>query len=267
MNLWTNESLSDALGITMRDHNYYSANRIEFNSSQVQIGDLFIALKGARDGHIFVKDALEQGAQCAIVEYYPPQCDPSKLILVPSCINALNMLASYNRSRLQSKIIAITGSVGKTSTKEAFALALNGVGKIFSGRGNFNNHLGLPINMASIPLDTDYVILELGMNHVGEISYLSKMLEPDIAIITKIAPAHLAFFSSVKDIAMAKSEIFEGLKSDGLAILNKDDEYFDIMRNEALKYTKNIKSFGIDPASDILIKSLESIGWSYSQFS
>jgi UDP-N-acetylmuramoyl-tripeptide--D-alanyl-D-alanine ligase len=262
MNLWNKESLSGALNI--KTNIEYSANRIEFNSENVQPGDLFIAVKGARDGHLFVQDALNKGASCAIVEYHPEGCDISRLVLVQSCLDALNNLAEYNRSRLKAKIIAITGSVGKTSTKEAFSLALEGFGNVFSGRGNFNNHLGLPINMASIPLDTDYVILELGMNHAGEIRYLSKMLKPDVAIITKIAPAHLAFFNSVKDIAKAKSEIFEGLSQNGVAIFNKDDEYCDIMYQEALKYTNNIRTFGTSQISDIIIHELENNHWVYS---
>jgi UDP-N-acetylmuramoyl-tripeptide--D-alanyl-D-alanine ligase len=262
MNLWDKESLGAALNI--KTNIQYSANRIEFNSANVQPDDLFIAMKGARDGHFFVQDALNRGASCALVEYHPEGCDISRLVLVESCLDALNNLAKYNRSRLKAKIIAITGSVGKTSTKEAFALASEGFGKIFSGRGNFNNHLGLPMNIASIPLDTDYVILELGMNHAGEIRYLSKMLKPDVAIITKIAPAHLAFFSSVKDIALAKSEIFEGLSENGVAIFNKDDEYFDVMHQEAFKYTSNIRTFGTNHSSDIIVNGLENNHWVYS---
>ena len=262
MSLWNKESLSAALNI--KTNIQYSANRIEFNSANVQPGDLFIAIKGTRDGHLFVQNALNRGASSAIVEYHPEGCDTSRLVVVESCLDALNNLAEYNRSRLKAKIIAITGSVGKTSTKEAFSLALEGFGKIFSGRGNFNNHLGLPINIASIPLDTNYVILELGMNHAGEIRYLSRMLKPDVAIITKIAPAHLAFFNAVKDIALAKSEIFEGLSENGLAIFNKDDEYFDVMYKEALKYTNNIKTFGTSNSSDIIVHGLENNHWVYS---
>jgi UDP-N-acetylmuramoyl-tripeptide--D-alanyl-D-alanine ligase len=253
--MWNSESLTAALGADIQTK--YDATRIEFNSQNVEKGDLFIALKGARDGHLFVQDAIARGANLAIVEYYPENIDRSRLIKVDSCLDALNSLAIYNRSRLKAKIIAITGSVGKTSTKEAFNIAFSNIGKVFSGRGNFNNHLGLPINVASIPLDTDYVILELGMNHSGEIRALTKILRPDIAIITKIAPAHLAFFNSVKDIAMAKSEIFEGLSKDGVAIINKDDEYFELMHSEAMKYTNNIRSFGIDQDADIIVNISE----------
>jgi UDP-N-acetylmuramoyl-tripeptide--D-alanyl-D-alanine ligase len=260
--MWNSESLSKALGMNLQTK--YSANRVEFNSRDIQDGDLFIALKGARDGHIFVQDAIKNGASLAIVEYYPEGIDRDCLIKVDSCEDTLNSLAIYNRSRLKAKIIAITGSVGKTSTKEAFSKALTSVGKVFSGRGNFNNHLGLPINMASIPLDTDYVILELGMNHSGEIRALTKMLQPDIAVITKIAPAHLAFFDSVEDIALAKAEIFEGLSTNGVAIMNKDDKYFELMKGAALKYTKNICSFGVDTDADVIVDSLRDGVWVYS---
>ena len=254
MSLWNSKSLSEALKLDIDIK--YEASRIEFNSRDVSSGDLFIALKGVRDGHIFVQDALDRGASIALVEYIPESIkDTSRLIRVSSSMDALNDLAIFNRSRLKAKVIGITGSVGKTSTKEAFKQALNGFGNIFCGRGNFNNYLGLPINLASAPLDSDYVILELGMNHSGEIRELTKLLRPDIAIITKIAPAHLEFFDSVSDIARAKSEIFEGLSEEGIAIINIDDEYFDIMYDIAKKYTSNIKTFGNNEKADSVLAS------------
>ena len=254
MSLWGSKSLSDALKLDIDIK--YEASRIEFNSRDIQSGDLFIALKGARDGHLYVQDALDRGAAMALVEYVPENIkDISRLIKVSSCIDALNDLAIFNRSRLKAKIIGITGSVGKTSTKEAFKQALNNIGNIFCGRGNFNNYLGLPINLASAPLDSDYVVLELGMNHSGEIRELTKLLKPDIAIITKIAPAHLEFFDSVADIARAKSEIFEGLSEEGIAVINIDDEYFDIMHDIAKKYTSNIKTFGSNENANSMLSS------------
>ena len=252
--MWDSKNLSHALNVEINID--VNASRLEFNSLNILPGDLFIALQGEnRDGHQFVQDALDRGAVAAIVEKEVK--DDKRIIKVKSCIDALNQLAIYNRSRLRAKIIAITGSVGKTSTKEAFGQALSGFGSIFMARGNFNNHIGVPLNLASIPINADYVVLELGMNHAGEIRQLTKMVQPDIAVITKIAPAHLAFFKSIEEIAYAKAEIFESLSENGLAVINKDDDYYDILHNIAKKYTDNILSFGENDSSDIIINLKE----------
>lgn len=223
--IWTSETLSTALDIKAPQG--ISGQALQFNSKDLSEGDIFIALKGNTDGHAYVSDALSSGAGCAIVSQKIESVSQDKLIIVEDTYKALYALAEYKRKTSKAKFIGITGSVGKTSTKEIiFGIAKN-FGKSFVSRANFNNHLGLPLNLASMPDDIEYGIFELGMNRAGELSELSKFLKPDIAVITNIAPVHLAHFNSMDDIAAAKAEIFEGVSDNGFAILNLDDKYCD----------------------------------------
>lgn len=238
--IWTSESLGEALGVAV-PHGI-RGGALQFNSKDLSEGDVFIALQGNNDGHSYVLDALSKGAACAIVSMSPEGVPKDKLILVEDTYKALYALADYKRRTSKAKFIGITGSVGKTSTKEIiFGIAKN-FGASFVSRANFNNHLGLPLNLASMPDDTEYGIFEIGMDKAGELSELSKFLKPDIAIITNIAPVHLAHFNSIDDIAVAKAEIFEGMNTRGIAILNADDKYYDyfIERIGAMKFS----SFG-----------------------
>lgn len=221
--LWTAKEVAKAVG--GKADNDWCAWRVEIDSRKVQAGDLFVALKGENfDGHDFLEKAFATGAIAAIVERKMP-CAGNQII-VPNALKALEDLGKYNRSRTNAKIIGITGSVGKTSTKEMLRLALAKQGKTYATTGNYNNHIGTPISLANMPIDTDYGVFEMGMSHESEISHLTKMVRPDIALITRVEAAHLEFFSGIEEIAKAKAEIFEGLQENGIAIINADQPYF-----------------------------------------
>ncbi len=260
--IWSASSLSKALGVVCLKHLY--ANQAQFNSKDVQSGDLFIALKGAKNGHEFVVDAAKKGAGVLVINHSKFEeielqakdqlggqdsneykAFIEKLILVEDTEMALYSLAKYKRDNSKAKFIAVTGSVGKTSTKEALNIILSKFGKCFASRGNFNNKLGLAINLASMPEDIDYAVLELGMNAVGEILELTKQVRPDIAAITSIFGVHLEYFESVKKIAEAKCEIFEGIDpKSGVAVLPADYEDFRTCKAQLEQNSiKNIKSF------------------------
>ncbi len=203
----------------------WCAWRVEIDSRKVQPGDLFVALKGERvDGHEYVQQAFAAGAIAAVVE--KKLAVGGNQLVVENCYTALDALAKYNRARSGAKIIGVTGSVGKTSTKEMLRIALSARGKTYATTGNYNNHIGTPLNLANLPLDAEFGVFEMGMNHAGEISHLTKMVRPHIAIISNVEAVHMEFFASIDDIAKAKGEIFEGLEKDGIAIVNADQSYF-----------------------------------------
>jgi UDP-N-acetylmuramoyl-tripeptide--D-alanyl-D-alanine ligase len=158
-----------------------------------------------------------------------------------------------------TKVIAVTGSAGKTSTKEMIALSLKNFGTVGATKGNLNNHIGLPLTICNAGNELDFCVLEMGMNHSGEISHLSKIAKPHIAIITNIGAAHLEFFDSIEDIALAKAEIYKGTTNDGWAIINEDNLYKDILKQQALLHKLNILTFGKDSNSDIKLVSYETI--------
>jgi UDP-N-acetylmuramoyl-tripeptide--D-alanyl-D-alanine ligase len=243
MYIWNKDSLSKALGLAIDKQ--INTTHVEFDSREIKGGELFFALTGgATDGHLYVKDALLKGAAAAIVSHRPDGVEDDKLIIVEDTFEALLKLAKYKRDNSKAKFIGITGSVGKTSTKNALFTALNACGKSFFTRGNFNNHLGLPINLASMPDDIKYAVIEMGMNHAGEISKLTSMARPDIAIITNIEAAHIGNLGSMEAIADAKSEIFEGVQANGTAILNIDSPWYERMRAAVLKRNiQNIYTF------------------------
>jgi UDP-N-acetylmuramoyl-tripeptide--D-alanyl-D-alanine ligase len=209
-------------------------------------GEGFIAIRGFnRDGHAFVGAALEKGAACAIVsEAYPP-CDEEILVRVGDTLEALNDLGRASRARATgTKVIAVTGSAGKTGTKEALKLALTPSGSVHASAKSFNNHWGVPLSLANMAQSTDFGVFEVGMNHAGEIHDLTQLIRPHIAIITTVAPVHLGFFRSVEEIADAKAEIFDGLEPNGTAILNRDNPYFDRLSVRARERGARIVSFG-----------------------
>ena len=226
--------------------------RISINSHDIQKGDLFIGIKGKKfDGDMFASDALNKGAVAAIVA--SKQEALKNKIFVKTGREALGKIAQYCKVQSKIPLVAITGSNGKTTTKEMVASIvsthLKSKKKLLVSQGNYNNDIGLPLSLLNIKKTQRYAIVEIGMNHKGEISYLSKIARPDIAVITNIAEAHIEFFGSKKGIAKAKSEIFEGLKKGGIAIINRDDEFYSLMKKVA--QTKNIISFGLDKKADV----------------
>lgn len=254
--IWDSKELSEALNIRIADQ--FSAGKIEFNSREISEGDIFIALEGGKnDSHNYIEDAFKKGAKAAIISKNIALQDRI-LLKVENTNQALINLANYKRAKSKAKFIGITGSVGKTSTKEIISFLLSDIGSTFSNKGNYNNHIGVPLSLCSLSQDHEYSVNEMGMSAKGEISYLTNLVKPDIAIITKIAPAHLEFFDSVRDICLAKSEIFDSVKPDAIAILNRDDEFYDLQKSIAeSKNIKNIYSFGEHEDSDARLVKYE----------
>jgi UDP-N-acetylmuramoyl-tripeptide--D-alanyl-D-alanine ligase len=227
---------------------------ISIDSRTLTPGDAFFAISGDnRDGHAFVDAALKAGAGLAVVSNAKRDtlAADAPLLVVDDVLDALRDLARASRARLKGKVIAVTGSVGKTSTKEALRLVLSREGETHASAASYNNHWGVPLSLARCPADARFAVFELGMNHAGEIGPLSRMVQPDIAIITTIAPVHLEHFASVDGIADAKAEIFEGLVEDGIAILNRDNDYFNRLCDRALDArVSRVVSFGEEPGAD-----------------
>ncbi|AZL15312.1 UDP-N-acetylmuramoyl-tripeptide--D-alanyl-D-alanine ligase [Rickettsiales endosymbiont of Stachyamoeba lipophora] len=243
--IWDDKLLSQALGQYVPFT--FEAYSFEFNSKEVQEGSLFIALRGENgDGHSYIKNAQEKGAICIIAEYIPKDAlHTDNILIVKDSKKALNQLGKFKREHVKATYIGVTGSVGKTSTKEMIYSALSVFGMTHKNAGNFNNELGLPITLARMPNHTQYAVLEMGMNHLGELKYLTSIGKPDIAVITTVEAVHLEFFNSIETIAQAKAEIFEGLNPQGLAIINHDNAYFELMNMQAIKLgIKNIGTFG-----------------------
>ncbi len=233
-------------------------NKICINSKLVKKEDLFIPLKGKNfDGHEFVSDAFKKGASLALSNKYGYKKFnlkkfKKKIILVKDPLISLHKFASYSRNRSKGKFLAITGSVGKTSVKEAISFILKKKNKIQYSEKNFNNLIGMPLNLANFNKNSDINILELGMNKKGEIKKLSKICKPDICLITKITNAHIGNFKSIRDIVLAKSEIFFGVNQFSTAIINYSDPFYDLLKKQAkLSGIKNIVSFGKNKECDV----------------
>lgn len=254
--IWTSKQISQALNINFISQDVFGM--VQFNSKDVNKGDIFVALKGGvGDGHDFVVDAFEKGAGLAIVSQDIKNIPKDKVIKVEDTFEALQDLAEYKRHHSQACFVGVTGSVGKTSTKEILGLVLGSFGKTFISRNNFNNHIGVPINLASIADDDKFAVVEMGMNAAGEISRLTKQVMPDIAIITSVSEGHLEFFDSIEKIADAKSEIFEGLDiNSGIAILNRDiSTYRRCIENIDIAGVGNIITFGKSQFANIRLMS------------
>jgi UDP-N-acetylmuramoyl-tripeptide--D-alanyl-D-alanine ligase len=245
MTIWNTKTINEALGTSLAVE--VSASGVTTDSRKIKRGDIFIALKGDNfDGNKYALEAILNGAVLAIVDDKALPASP-QLLHVDDAYQALLKLAEYKRGKSKAKFIGVTGSVGKTTVKEALGLVLSKQGKTHVTVGNLNNHIGLPLTLANLPGDTQYAVIELGMNHSGEIKFLTKICRPHIALITYIAAVHIEFFESVKEIALAKAEIFEGVEkgAESAAILPADNEYFQTLVDEAKKFNiANIIPFG-----------------------
>ena len=251
--LWTIEAMAKAMNATRQGALPASISGISIDTRTAQPGDAFFAIVGdSRDGHDFVPTALKAGAIAVIAgdkrDRFPAD---APLLIVDDVLDALRALGRAARARSKAKIVAVTGSVGKTGTKEALRLALAADGETHASAASYNNHWGVPLSLARCPADARFAVFELGMNHAGEIGPLSRMVQPDIAIITTIAPVHLQYFKSVDEIADAKAEIFEGLVPGGAVILNRDIAQFNRLADRALDArVSRLVSFGEDAACD-----------------
>ena len=245
MSLWTAEEAAAATG--GRAQGNWAASGVSIDTRTIQPGDLFVALKDARDGHDFVAQALDKGACAALVSRIPDGVAPdAPLLVVSDVLAALEALGRAGRKRMAGKVIAITGSVGKTSTKDMARTALTGQGRIHAAEASYNNHWGVPLTLARMPQDTDFAIIEIGMNHPGEIAPLSRLARPHVAMITTVAAAHLEAFGAIEGIAREKGAIFEGLEPIGHAIIPEDLPVTQILRDCADEAGALVMGFGRD---------------------
>jgi UDP-N-acetylmuramoyl-tripeptide--D-alanyl-D-alanine ligase len=247
--LWTSADAVTATG--GRATAEWQASGVSIDTRTLQKGDLFVALTDQRDGHDFVAQALEKGAAAALVSQVPDGVSmDAPLLIVKDVLQGLEALGRAARARISGKVIGVTGSVGKTGTKEMLRTALSGQARVHVAEKSYNNHWGVPLTLARMPHDTEFAVIEIGMNHAGEIGPLARMADLDAAIITIVAPVHLAAFSGVEDIAKAKAEIFEGLRRGGTAILNADLDTLPILRDAAVAAGAQIVTFGGAKSAD-----------------
>jgi UDP-N-acetylmuramoyl-tripeptide--D-alanyl-D-alanine ligase len=244
--LWTLGEILAATGGSSLGAAGAPVTGLSIDSRSLAKGEGFIAIRGPnRDGHAFVSPALEEGAACAIVDRGFPPSDEERLVRVGDTLEALNALGRAGRARARDTVVpTVTGSVGKTGTKEALRLTLAPSGSVHASVKSFNNHWGVPLSLANMPEDTRFGVFEAGMNHAGEIDALTRLIRPHIAIITTVAPVHLGFFRSVEEIADAKAEIFRGLERSGTAVINRDSPYYERLKGHALKAGAKVIGFG-----------------------
>ncbi|WP_417686196.1 UDP-N-acetylmuramoylalanyl-D-glutamyl-2,6-diaminopimelate--D-alanyl-D-alanine ligase [Roseibium sp.] len=268
--LWTLEDFLAATGGKAQGQPGAEVTGISIDSRTIQQDEAFVAIKGDRfDGHDFVGAAMEAGAAFALVaaDRVADLPDDGRYVVVEDPLEALRQLGVAARERTNARIVAVTGSVGKTGTKEALRLSLERSGKVHASVASFNNHWGVPLTLARMPADTEYGVFEIGMNHAGEITPLVKMVRPHVAIITTVQAVHLEFFGSVEKIAQAKAEIFAGIEPGGVAILNRDNAQFDLLSFLATTAgVPRVVTFGEDPrANSVLEKFSQQAGGSSVQ--
>ncbi|MCH4891729.1 UDP-N-acetylmuramoyl-tripeptide--D-alanyl-D-alanine ligase [Sphingomonas sp. SFZ2018-12] len=252
--LWTSAEIAAATGGTANAD--FVVSGVTFDSREVGPGDLFVALRGATtDGHRFLDQARAQGAAGALVgaDWDGPQ------VRVADTMAALEALAQASRARMAGRVIGVTGSVGKTGTKEALFAALDrsAPGEVHRSVKSYNNHTGVPLSLARMPRAMRFGVFEMGMNHAGELSALTRIVRPHCALITAIAPAHIEFFKDESGIADAKAEIFEGLEPGGTAIVPFDSVHYPRLRAAAERYAGRVVSFGSGAGADV--RALESM--------
>ena len=243
MTLWTAPDAAKATG--GKAVGDWSVSGISIDTRSIEVGDLFVALKAARDGHEFVAQALAKGAAAALVTHVPEGvAEDAPLLVVEDVLSALEDLGRAGRARTEARVVAITGSVGKTSTKEMLRDVLSAQGRTHASVASYNNHWGVPLTLARMPQDTEFAVIEIGMNHPGEIAPLAKMARPHVSLITTVAAAHLEAFDNIDGIAAEKAAIMNGLEPDGLAILNADIETAHVLKSKAEAMHINAVWFG-----------------------
>jgi len=252
--LWTEQELSSALKQSIRTS--INATGISIDTRTLQPGDIFIAIHGAHvNSHAFVIEAFQKGAVAAIVS--EPVCLEKRypVLYVSDTLQALNDMAGYRRIHVNARYAAITGSVGKTSMKEMLAGALGHAGVVYSTAGNLNNHIGVPLSLVRMQKNTDFAIFEMGMNHAGEIRPLSKLVQPEVAVITTVDAVHLEFFDSVSAIADAKAEIFEGVSLGGTVLLPADNSFFNQLVIRTKQYSAITRIVGFGTSDDLEVQA------------
>ncbi|GAA6187504.1 UDP-N-acetylmuramoyl-tripeptide--D-alanyl-D-alanine ligase [Litorivita sp. NS0012-18] len=238
----------------------WSVTGVSIDTRTIKEGDLFVALAAARDGHEFVAQALAKGAGAAMVTHRPEGvAEDAPLLIVDEVLPALEALGRAARARTGARVVAVTGSVGKTSTKEMLRDVLSGQGRCHVAEASYNNHWGVPLTLARMPQDSEFAVIEIGMNHAGEIAPLAMMARPHVAMVTTVAAAHLEAFDNIEGIAREKAEIFRGLEPHGTAVINADLEVTPILRAAAEAQRAHIIGFG-ESAPDYRLTGVKLIG-------
>lgn len=249
MTLWTGTELNQIFHTNLPD--YLALTGISIDTRTLQPGDLFVALQGENgDGHAYLAQAVKQGAGAVLVKQHDSSLSLPQIV-VADTLEGLRILARAARKRTRARVIAITGSVGKTSTKEVLAQVLSSFGQVSYSPASYNNHWGVPLSLALIQRNADFAILEVGMNHPGEIAPLSRLINPELAIITSIAPAHMGKMGSLQAIAEEKARIFEGLTASGTVIVPHDPLFYPFFKEQAHQaQVKTTLTFGDEPGAD-----------------
>jgi UDP-N-acetylmuramoyl-tripeptide--D-alanyl-D-alanine ligase len=260
--LWTRDELLATLGGEAVGTLPRAITGISIDTRTLKPGELFFAIEGDRtDGHGFVDQAFAAGAGLAVVSRGFRGDVTGPFLRVPDTLEALNTLGRAGRARSAARIVAVTGSVGKTGTKEMLRLMLGRLGPTHASDKSYNNHWGVPLSLARLPRNAAYAVLEIGMNHAGEITPLTQMVRPHAAIITTVAPVHMEFFRDVEEIAEAKAEIFRGLERGGTAILNVDNSFFPLLLQRAQENgAGRIVGFGRRAEAEARLLGLETAG-------
>ena len=249
MTLWTARDAAEATGGTAIGD--WAASGVSIDTRTLQPGDLFVALKDVRDGHEFVAQALEKGAAAAMVSHVPEGvASDANLLVVEDVLPALEAMGIAARARTKAQVVAVTGSVGKTSTKEMLRDVLKGQGRTHAAEASYNNHWGVPLTLARMPADTEFAVIEIGMSNPGEIAPLARMARPHVAVITTVAAAHLEAFENIDGIAREKAAIFQGLEPGGVAIFNGDIANWLILHEAANANASKIIRFGAQTRND-----------------
>ncbi|HUE45889.1 MAG TPA: UDP-N-acetylmuramoylalanyl-D-glutamyl-2,6-diaminopimelate--D-alanyl-D-alanine ligase [Aestuariivirgaceae bacterium] len=257
--LWTLEELVAATNGRLDGDVTRPIGGVSIDSRSIAAGDVFVAIAGeSRDGHEFAAGALKSGAALAIVSRPDPGMrDSGALLVVDEPLAALQRLGAAARARANARVVGVTGSVGKTSSKEALRLALGASGRTHASASSYNNQWGVPLSLARMPRDTDFAVFEIGMSQAGEITPLTRLVRPHVAIVTTIAASHLGYFSSLAAIADAKAEIFVGVEPGGSAVINRDSEFFDQLSTAARKAgVARIVGFGEDAAAEVRLRNV-----------
>lgn len=253
--LWSGHELAAIMGARAPNGVPTGVSGISIDTRTILQGDLFFAIRGENsDGHAYVAQALEKGAAAAVVDeaHADELIHTGALLIVKDVLEALKELGQAARVRTDAGVIAVTGSVGKTSTKEALRLVLSEQGQTHASVASYNNHWGVPLTLARMAQKTQFGVFEIGMNAPGEVGPLSAMVRPHVAIITTVGPVHLEYFPSVAAIADAKGEVFTGIEPGGTAIINRDNEHFERIKAHALaSQAGRIITFGEHEAADI----------------
>ncbi len=247
MTLWSSaDAVAATGGRATRD---FAATGVSIDTRTLQPGDLFVALRDVRDGHDFVAQALDKGAAAALVSHVPEGvAEDATLLIVDDVLTALESLGRTARARSKAKVVAVTGSVGKTSTKEMLRTVLERQGRTHAAEASYNNQWGVPLTLARMPADTEFAVIEIGMSHPGEIEPLARMARPHVAMITTVAPAHMEAFDNIEGIAREKAAIFDGLEPGGVAVINADVGTSAILLDKARAVGAAPVLFGVNGA-------------------